>query len=56
MNQSGYLDETGKLVLPFIYDRASAFDNGLARVRIGSREGWIDPHGNEIMMWDAEND
>ncbi len=50
----GYLNERGELALPLIYDSASCFENGLARVTIGSRSGYIDTEGNEIFMWNID--
>ena len=48
----GYIDETGQLALPLIYDRAYSFDNGLAWVKIGNRCGYIDHEGKEVFFWD----
>ena len=50
----GYIDETGAVVLPLIYDRAYSFENGLARVEIGNRCGYIDREGKEVFFWNAE--
>ncbi len=50
----GYIDETGEVALPLIYDRAYNFKNGLARVRIGNRCGYIDHDGREVFFWNAE--
>lgn len=50
----GYIDETGQIDLRLIYDRAYSFENGLARVKIGNRCGYIDHEGREVFFWDAE--
>lgn len=50
----GYIDETGQIALRLIYDRAYSFENGLARVKIGNRCGYIDHEGREVFFWDAE--
>ena len=50
----GYIDETGAIALPLIYDRADNFENGLAWVKIGNRCGYIDHEGREVFFWDAE--
>ncbi len=50
----GYLDESGQLALPMIYDDAESFHNGLAWVRIGNRCGYIDREGNEVFFWRAD--
>lgn len=50
----GYIDETGTVALPLIYDRAYSFENGLARVEIGNRCAYIDREGKEVFFWNAE--
>ena len=47
----GYLSVTGEAAIPCIYDEAEDFENGLARVRIGNRCGYIDHDGNEVYFW-----
>jgi len=48
----GFIDKSGKEVIPPKYDAASDFSEGLAAVRIGDRNtgkwGFIDKSGNEI--------
>lgn len=46
--KSGFIDENGKVVIPIIYDEASDFENGKAKVKIGEREFYIDKTANEI--------
>jgi WG containing repeat len=41
----GFLDTTGKIVIPFDYEVAGDFDQGLACVIVGSRTGFIDRDG-----------
>lgn len=48
----GYIDETGAIALPLMYDRAYSFENGLAWVKIGNRCGYIDHEGREVFFWD----
>ena len=50
----GYIDETGQVALPLIYDWAYSFENGLAWVKIGGRCGYIDHEGREVFFWDTE--
>ncbi|MBR0217778.1 MAG: WG repeat-containing protein [Clostridia bacterium] len=50
----GYIDETGAIALPLMYDRAYSFENGLAWVKIGNRCGYIDHEGKEVFFWNAE--
>jgi hypothetical protein len=41
----GYIDTTGKLVIPVQFDFAGAFLDGLARVKLGNRFGYVDRSG-----------
>lgn len=51
----GYIGLDGKVVIPFIYSAAYAFDGELAYVRLGDQVGYIDQAGNVVYMWsDAE--
>ena len=52
----GYLDNSGTLAVPCIFDDASDFENGLAFVRIGSRCGYIDKDGQEVYFWESEEE
>jgi hypothetical protein len=42
----GFIDRTGKVVIPFSYDSVSDFTEGFALVRMGDRLGFIDKTGN----------
>jgi hypothetical protein len=42
----GYIDVAGHVVVPFVFERAGNFSEGLARVRKGGRWGYIDSSGN----------
>ncbi|MBX7205982.1 MAG: WG repeat-containing protein [Bacteroidia bacterium] len=44
----GYIDKTGKAVIPLKYTSAQQFKNGKAKVRLYDREFYIDKNGNEI--------
>lgn len=44
----GYLDRSGKLVIPHRFDRADAFRGGLARVSIGERFHYISRSGDLV--------
>ncbi len=46
-----YLDNTGAVALPGPYLYAEPFRDGLALVRIGDREGYIDREGREVFFW-----
>ena len=45
----GFADETGKVVIPCIYNKADDFSNGMAKVKKGWKYGFIDQTGNEII-------
>ena len=45
----GYIDKTGNIVVPFKYDRAWNFSEGLARVMKDGKRGFIDKTGKEIV-------
>lgn len=50
----GYIDKTGKQVVPFIYDGASDFSEGLALVYTGNKPGFIDKKGNMVLSLDYD--
>jgi hypothetical protein len=41
----GYIDRHGKFVIPPRFDEAKEFDGGLARVKLGTKIGYIDRTG-----------
>ncbi|MFB3890556.1 MAG: WG repeat-containing protein [Phycisphaerae bacterium] len=45
----GFIDPTGKMVIPAQYDSVEAFDGGLSRVQVDKKFGYIDRKGN--MVW-----
>ena len=44
----GFIDETGKIVIPVIYDNVSIFKNDECEVRLGDKVGRIDKKGNWV--------
>ena len=46
----GYIDSTGKVVLPLRYDGANPFSEGLAAVRVGRKWGYIDRTGEIVIQ------
>jgi len=42
----GFINKTGKEVIPLKYDKAENFKNGLAKVKLGNEEFYIDKNGN----------
>jgi hypothetical protein len=51
----GYIDMTGKTVIPLIYDWAMDFSEGLAAVRIEGKSGFIDKNGEEALPFIYDN-
>jgi len=46
----GFIDETGKLVIPMLYDSVEYFtQNGLSAVKRNGKSGFIDKQGHEII-------
>jgi hypothetical protein len=45
----GYVDRTGKLVIPGAYEQGQDFHNGLAAVRSGARWGYINRQGEVVI-------
>jgi len=45
----GFIDKTGKLVVPLKYDDGSRFSDGMAIVKIGTKQGCINKSGAEII-------
>jgi len=48
-NGYGYIDQSGKVVIPTRYDWASEFSEGVALVRSGSSTFFIDMNGDEVI-------
>jgi hypothetical protein len=46
----GFIDETGKEIIPCKYDDARSFSHGCACVKIEGNEIYIDKQGNEYSM------
>ena len=47
----GYIDGTGKLVIPFQFDHAFGFSEGLAQVEIDGKCGFIGVQGDLRITW-----
>ena len=45
----GFIDKTGKLVIPFKYDECRSFSEGLAAVRLNDKWGYVDKTGKEVI-------
>lgn len=50
----GFLDLTGRVIIPFIYDDAGDFSNNLAPVLKNDKWGFIDRNNNEIIPFTFE--
>lgn len=48
-NKYGFIDKTGKEVVPPKYDSASDFSEGLAAVKLGDKYGYVDKTGKEVI-------
>jgi hypothetical protein len=46
----GYIDQTGKLVIPFLYEYAHNFSEGLAAVKFNGKYGYIDKTGKWVIQ------
>ena len=46
----GYIDKTGRLIIPFTFDLAMDFSEGLAVVEIEGKYGYIDKTGNFVIQ------
>ena len=46
--KSGFIDQTGKVVIPFQYDQASSFHEGLALVIVRGKKSFIDTTGRTL--------
>jgi len=53
--KEGYIDKTGKLVIPCEWDSAGTFDEGLASVTQNGKAGYIDKTGKLVIPceWDS---
>lgn len=49
-NKEGFIDETGKVVIPFIYNRVEEFQKGYAKVYQGKESFYIDKKGNRAKV------
>jgi len=45
----GFIDKTGKEVIPIKYDDAHSFSEGLAKVKLNDKYGFIDKTGKEVI-------
>jgi hypothetical protein len=45
----GFIDKTGKEVIPLKYDNADSFEKGLANVKLNGKWGYIDNTGKQII-------
>jgi hypothetical protein len=53
--KSGYIDRTGKIIIPAKFESAAYFREGLASVRIGEKWGYIDPMGKIVIPAKFDN-
>lgn len=55
VNKFGYIDETGKLIIPYIYDDADDFSDGMANVVKNGKTGYIDITGKLVIPFKYES-
>jgi hypothetical protein len=49
LDKWGFLDKTGKVMIPFRYDEIhNVFTDGIAKVELAGKMFWIDKNGNEV--------
>ena len=51
----GFIDKTGKEVIPIKYDYAYSFSEGLALVKLNNKYGFIDKTGKEVIPIKYDN-
>lgn len=49
-DKAGFVDLSGNLIIPLIYDAARSFSDGLAEVKINEQTFFIDPQGNTVIQ------
>lgn len=47
--RSGYLDLSGKVAIPFVYDEVASFSGGLAAVKSGEKWGYVNREGKVVI-------
>ena len=52
---SGFVDEQSRTVIPFQYDDAGFFSDGLAAVKLNGKWGFIDKQGNTVIPFKYDN-
>ena len=49
----GYIDKTGRVVIPLQFDSAGEFSDGVAEVEVGGEFGYINTSGKYV--WEPTN-
>lgn len=49
IGKCGFIDKTGKQIIPCMYDDAENFSEGTAKVKMGEKWGFIDKNGKQIV-------
>jgi len=50
--KAGYINDKGEVIIPLIYDDASVFSDGMARVKMGGKYGFINLQGKTVIPFD----
>lgn len=53
--KSGFIDSKGKIIIDCVFDGASTFSEGLARIFVNGKVGFIDTGGNVVIAPQFEN-
>lgn len=51
----GFIDKDGKEKIPFVYDKATSFSEGLAYFQIDNTYGFINQEGEEVILLDCDS-
>lgn len=52
----GYMDKTGKIIIPLVYDFTIRFSEGLAAVKKNKKWGFIDKNGHTVISFLYDDD
>ena len=53
-DKTGYINKSGELVIPCMYEYAYTFSNGVARAKIDDKESYIDKYGKNIITFEYD--
>jgi hypothetical protein len=53
--KAGYIDQSGNVVIPFLYDDVDEFHFGRAAVKLNEKYGMIDKQGNIVIPFEYDD-